>query len=225
MWSVGAPLMQNLIIGVVFYYLMRFDMPNYIVYLFTGTVIFNVMSTVITQAPAIMLNNEGFIKKIYVPKLVYILQVVIFEIINFIFIILSLTILGIIFHRLPFSPYYLLIPLPVFLIALFLIGIAIMLSIVTLYFRDMLHIVPVAMQAVFFLTPVLYPESIIPAQLQRIIKLNPFYYFIEIFRSIVLYSRLPRIDHLAICTLLSVFLFIIGIQILQKFDNKIVFKL
>src|SRR5512147_2507222 len=78
LWSVAAPLLQNLIIGVVFYYLMRFDMSNYLVYLFAGTVMFNIMSAVIVQSPYIILNNESFIKKIYVPKLVYVLQIILF---------------------------------------------------------------------------------------------------------------------------------------------------
>ena len=225
LWSIATPLLQNLIIGTVFYYLMRFDMPNYIAYLFAGTVIFNIMSTVIMQSPSIMLVNEGFIKKIYVPKLVYVLQIVFIEIINFMFIVISLLLLAVVFKQLRFSFYYFLLPVPIILVVFFLIGIAIILSIATIYFRDMMHIVPVVMQAAFFLTPVLYPQSIIPEPLKEVIKFNPFYYFVELFRNIILYNQPPRMDYIALCSGMASIMFVAGLFVLHKFDNKIVFKL
>lgn len=225
MWSVVMPLMQNLIIGVVFYYLMRFDMPNYIVYLFAGIVIYNVLSTVILQSPYIMINNEGFIKKIYVPKLVFVLQVVFLETVNFILILISLVILGIFFHKLNFSIYYLFIPFVLLISIIFLVGTATIISILSVYFRDMIHIVPVVMQAMFFLTPVLYPMSAVPEKMQKIIKLNPLYYFVEIFRSPVLYSQLPNIKYVVFCFLFSIIMLFAGLLTLQKHNNRIVFKL
>jgi len=225
LWSVVAPLLQNLIIGVVFYYLMRFDMPNYIVYLFAGVVIYNILSIVVIQSPYVMINNEGFIKKIYVPKLVFVLQVVFLEIINFILILLSLIILGILFKKLSFSLAYLFLPVSLFISVIFLIGIATIISIMSVYFRDMIHIVPVVMQAAFFLTPVLYPISIVPEKMQKIIKLNPFFYFVEIFRIPVLYNRLPDFKYITFCALMSVIMFFAGLLILQKHNNRIIFKL
>lgn len=225
LWSVVMPLMQNLIIGMVFYYLMRFDMPNYIVYLFSGTVLFNIMSNVILQAPGIMLNNEHFIKKIYMPKLVYVFQVVCLEVINFMFIVTSLLILGMLFDKLEFSIVHLLVPIPIVLALFALVGISLIVSIATLYFRDMLQIVPVVMQAAFFLTPVLYPVAIVPEKLQHIIRFNPFFYYVEIFRSIILHNMIPRLDYLLICSILSIILFVTGMVILKMFNNKIVFRL
>lgn len=225
LWSVVAPLLQNLIIGVVFSYLMRFDMPNYIVYLFAGIVFYNILSTVIMQSPYIMINNEGFIKKIYVPKLVFVLQVVFLEIVNFILILISLIILGIIFKKLSFSFSYLFLPVPLFLLIIFLIGAATIISIMSVYFRDMMHIVPVVMQAVFFLTPVLYPMSIVPEKMQKIIKLNPFYYFVEIFRIPVLYNKLPDLKYILVCLFISSMTFFAGLSVLKRYNNRIVFKL
>ncbi len=224
-WSVLAPLMQNLIIGVVFYYLMKFNMPNYIVYLFAGTLIYNIMSNVIIQSPTIMINNEGFIKKIYVPKLVYVLNLVSLEIVNFTLILVSLLILGVAFGKLSFSLSYLFLPVSIVLTIFFLIGTALIISVLSVYFRDMIHIVPVAMQAMFFLTPVLYPISNLPLKIQKLIKLNPLYYFVDIFRTPVLDNHLPSLLHVMICTAITVLMFFSGIFVLEKYNNKIVFKL
>ena len=225
LWAILLPLLQNLIMGVVFFYLMRIDMPNYLVYLFTGSVIYNIMGNVIIQSPAIMLNNENFIKKIYVPKLVFVLQVVLLEIVNFILTLLSLIILGILFSKLSLSPYYLFLPVPIVLIVLFLVGIAIILSIANIYFRDLSYIVPVVMQAAFFLTPVLYPMSMVPETLRKVIQMNPLYYFVEIFRSTILNNQFPQWNYLLICAAMAFAAFSAGLFLLNKYNNKIVFKL
>lgn len=225
LWSVAAPLMQNLVIGVVFYYLMRFDMPNYIVYLFAGSIIYTMISTVIMYSPGIMIQNEGFIKKVYMPKLVYVLQVVMLEAVNFVFILISLVILAIIFGKLTLSVHYLFLPVPVILAVFFLTGLAMFISIGTVYFRDLQHIVPVVMQAMFFLTPVLYPLSSVPEKFQKVVRLNPLYYFVDIFRSPILENRLPSLNFVALCVLFAAFSFLSGLYILHKNDNRIVFKL
>jgi len=224
-WSVIMPLLQNLIIGVVFYYLMRFNMPNYIVYLFAGIVFYNLLSAVILQSPYIMLNNEGFIKKIYVPKLVFVLEIVFLETVNFLFVLSSLVILGIIFKKLNFSLSFLFLPVPLAFSILFLTGLATIISIMSVYFRDMLHIVPVVMQAVFFLTPVLYPMDIVPVRMQTVIKWNPLYYYVELFRTPVLYNILPSFKYIVLCFLISLIVFFAGLYTLQKHNNKIIFKL
>jgi homopolymeric O-antigen transport system permease protein len=225
LWSIITPLLQNLIVGIVFYYLMRMNMPNYIVYLFAGSIIFNIMSNVIMQAPMIMISNEGFIKKIYVPKLVFVLQTVFLEVTNFVFTIISLIILGIIFQKLTASPYDLFLIVPIMLTVLFLTGLAIIISILTVYFRDMAYIISLAMQALFFLTPILYPISIVPVKLRKILALNPLYYFVEIFRSTILYNQFPRAEYILMCSVMAFAAFFFGLFMLHKFDNRITFKL
>ena len=225
LWSVLMPLLQSLIMGVVFFYLMRINMPNYLVYIFAGTIIYNIMGNVIIQSPSILLNNENFIKKIYVPKLVFVLQVVLLEIVNFVLAFFSLVILGILFRKLTLSPYYLFLPIPIVLIILFLVGIAIILSIANIYFRDMSYIVSITMQATFFLTPVLYPMSIMPGPIQKVIQMNPLYYFVEIFRNTILNNQFPQWNYLLICTVMAFVVFSSGLFLLNKYNNKIVFKL
>lgn len=225
LWSLIAPLVHNLIVAVVFYHLMRFNMPNYLVYLFSGVLIYNLLSTIIMQSPFMMISNEGYIKKIYVPKLVFIVEMVLLETVNFILILVSLFILGIAFRKLSISLSFLYLPLPIVLSVLFVTGIAIVISIMSVYFRDMIHILPVVMQAAFFMTPVLYPLSAIPEKMQRIIYLNPLYYFVDIFRTPILYHHFPGGLHLLICSSLAILTFAFGLMILQKYNNRIVFQL
>jgi ABC-type polysaccharide/polyol phosphate export permease len=224
-WSVLTPLLQNLIIGVVFFSLFRFNMPHYVVYLFSGVVIYNLFSNVINNSPTVLISNENFIKKIYAPKLVYIIQIIVLETINFTFVLTSLIILGIVFSQISFSLEYLFLPVPVFLTILFLIGEVCIVGVLAVYFRDFLFIIPVVMQTVFFLTPVLYPISLLPLYLQKIIRLNPLYWYVQLFRGPIYEGSLPHLYLVAACTILSFSTFLIGLWVLKKFDNKIIFRL
>lgn len=225
LWSVLAPLMQNLVIGFVFFSLFRFDMEGYLLYLFSGIVIFSLFSSVIGSSPTVFINNENFIKRIYVPKLAYVLQIVLLETVNFLFIFISLLILGIAFRQITFSALYAFLAVPVVLAILLLIGEVCIMGVMTVYFRDLAFIVPVVIQTLFFLTPVYYPITMMPARIQTIIRYNPLYWYVELFRKPIYEGALPSWHLILACAVLSVVSCVFGLWILKRYDNKIVFRL
>ena len=224
-WSVLAPLVQNLVVGFVFYSLFRFDIPNYLVYLFSGIALFNFLSAGINGSPAVFINNENFIKRIHVPKLTYVLQIVLLETVNFLLILVSLLILGLAFRQIVPTLQYLFLPVPVILIMLLLIGVACVLGVMTVYFRDLAIIIPVVIQTLFFLTPVIYPITLLPAYLQKIVRFNPLYWYVRLFREPLYAGALPSWHLIFVCTVLSVSSCIFGLWILKRYDNRIVFRL
>jgi ABC-type polysaccharide/polyol phosphate export permease len=224
-WSVLAPLMQNLVVGFVFFSLFRFDMKGYLLYLFSGIVIFSLFAGIIGNSPTVFINNENFIKRIHVPKFAYVLQIVLLETVNFMFIFISLLILGIVFRQIAFTTAYIFLVVPIVLAILLLIGEVCIIGIMTVYFRDLAFIVPVVMQTLFFLTPVYYPITMMPARLQQIIGYNPLYWYVELFRKPIYEGTLPSCHLIAACSVLSVSLCVFGLWILKKYDNKIIFRL
>ncbi|USN46730.1 MAG: ABC transporter permease [Pseudobdellovibrionaceae bacterium] len=225
MWTVLAPLLHYLVIGVVFSAANKIQMQNYFVFMFTGAVYFNVISGVTVNSTMAFIGNEHFIKKIYLPKLIYPLNVVSIELVNFLLSFVALVLLGILFGRLHFSPALFFLPLPIVISFGFFLGVSTLVGIMSVYFRDLMHIIPTVMQAAFFLTPILYPIELLPTQLQFIVKLNPFYYFVNCFRDPIMYQRLPSAFDMAVLTGASVVSLILGMYFLYKYDNKIVFKL
>ncbi len=115
--------------------------------------------------------------------------------------------------------------IPIALIAIFLFGLAAITSLAAVYFRDLLHIVPAVLQATFFATPIIYNREMIPEKYQIFIDINPFYYFLDAFRAPLLRQEFPDFVVLGWLLLLSVLSFLIGYFLINKFDNKIVFKL
>ncbi|MBX2989408.1 MAG: ABC transporter permease [Bdellovibrionaceae bacterium] len=224
-WTVLAPMLNYLVMGIVFSFVMRDRIPNYFVYYFSGAIFFSIISSTLNRSPLFLIGNEHYIKKIYIPKLTFVLNGTIYEITNFFLSATALLILGLLAGQLNLSWHTVLIAVPLILISFFLVGLGCLISVAAVYFRDLIHIIPVLVQATFFLTPVVYQESMIPSEYQFFIKLNPFYYFLEIYRQPLVYHQVPAFSYYVFCFLISATLLLIGISVIKKFDNKIVFKL
>lgn len=224
-WSILGPMLHYLVVGMVFSYVMKSSIPNYAAYMFAGALYFNVISGVVTRSPGILLANEHFIKKIYIPKLVFIMDAVLVELTNFFLGFCALLILALLFRRIDFSIHYAVVPFSLLLVAMLTIGLASIISVAGVYFRDLSHIVPVVMQAGFFLTPVVYDLSIMPEKFRALILFNPLYYFIEIFRRPIVYNEWPPLSYAILAGGISCAALGIGLLTLKYHDNKIVFRL
>ena len=147
------------------------------------------------------------------------------EFVNFLFSALTLFALGLIFSQFSITPVLLFIPIALAIVLVFLFGIVCFLSVISVFFRDISHILPIVMQASFFSTPILYSASDIPEKYRFFLDFNPFYYFVHLFRDPVFMGQIPEARILIVATSLSILTFTIGILTLKHFDNKIVFKL
>lgn len=224
-WTVLAPMLHYIVIGLVFSVLMGNRRADYFVYYFSGALFFALITGVLNRAPMVFIANENFIKKIYIPKLTFILNAVSIELTNFLLSGTSLILLGILMGKFVLSPYIVLSLIPVFLAAVALLGLSCLLSVAAVYFRDLTHIIPVVIQAAFFATPVIYDESMIPLKYHWLITYNPAYYFLKLFRVPLLEQRLPDANSYGIATTFSVICLLLGLWVVKKFENKIVFKL
>ena len=224
-WTVLGPMTHYIMIGFVMGLLLKARMDNYYVHYFTGALFFSIVAGILNKAPAIMLGNEHFIRKIYVPKAIFLLNVVSYELVNFAFSATGLLILGLASGFLHLSWAFSVSILGLVLTGLFLLGVAACLSILTVYFRDFGHITPVLVQALFFLTPIAYNTAMLPPEYQWLPKMNPIYYFLEIVRRPLIDGQIPEPYFFGVASALTLTSLIIGATVLRIFDNKIIFKL
>jgi ABC-type polysaccharide/polyol phosphate export permease len=160
-----------------------------------------------------------------VPKLVFVLNVVLVELVNFIFGFIAVFLLGLIFQKVHLSLSLLLVPFLVLIALIFMIGMAIFISVACVYFRDLVHVIPVLMQVAFFGTPIMYLKDDMPPKFQQLIQFNPLYYFVKCFRAPIYEGAMTGPKPLLFITAVSIFIFCSGLVFLKKFDNRIVFKL
>lgn len=221
LWSLLNPLLMMLVITIVFSNLFRFDIKNFPIYLLTGQIIFGFMSEATNVALNSILGNGSLIRKVYIPKYMFPLSKVLSSFVNLFFALIAVVIVMAV-TRTQITPTVLLFPLSLIYILIFSIGLGLILSASTVFFRDTIYLYGIFLTAWNYFTPVFYPISIIPDKFKAVIYYNPMYYYIEHFREIVLYSKVPSLELNFTCLGISLAFLIIGSFVFYKNQNKFI---
>jgi ABC-type polysaccharide/polyol phosphate export permease len=117
------------------------------------------------------------------------------------------------------------IPLAYLLLFFFSFGIALVFSITTVFFRDLQYVIGIAMQALFFLTPILYKSEALAGKVAVLINYNPVGVYIELFRAPLYTASLPDLSVVINAMLLAIVSMLIGMMVFIRQEKKIVFRL
>ena len=188
-WTILNPLLMMIILWFVFSNLFRFDIENYAIYILSGQIIFNFFQISTTDAMMSIVGNGGLIRKVYIPKYLFVLAKILSGTVNlgasFVALLFVMLITGTKIHL-----EILLCILPLFLLMTFAVGTGLFLAALAVKFRDILHLYGVFCTALFYLTPVIYPVSILPDQVKAVVGINPLTQILEMFRSLILDGKM-----------------------------------
>lgn len=202
LWTVINPLLNMIVLALVFGHLFGRDLPggaDYPVYLFCGQCVFNMIRMATNNGLGSLVNNHDLLTKTRVAHYVFPLSNVLGATVNFLFSFVALIVVmliripkGVTFHWTILMTFMPLLPLMI----LFSTGIALVLSVIYVYFRDLRHIYSVFLLLWMYATPIFYTlESLKLEQnnptLNKIMHLNPMYHFVQYFRDIVIYGTVP----------------------------------
>ena len=215
LWTLLNPLFMMIILSVVFSNLFKFDVEYFPVYLLSGQLIFNFYSEATTTAMSAIMDNGPLLKKIYVPKYLFVLSRVFSSTIN---LLASFTALILVMLAMRVDLHYtvLLVPIPLLFIVMFSLGVGLILAAITVKFRDIMHLYSVFVTALMYLTPVIYPMSILPEWLKPIVMLNPITNILQMFRNVMLYNSLPGLRAIIIAIVECSIMLIIGLYVFYK---------
>ena len=118
------------------------------------------------------------------------------------------------------TKYILIYPIILIVQYVLLLGISLIVSSVTVYFRDLQHFIGVLLQLFFYATPIVYAVETIPANYQWILKLNPMTYIIDAYRAVFYYQKLPDMKMLSMVLVIGIILCIVGYLIFNKLQRK-----
>lgn len=236
-WSFLQPLLNMAVLSVVFSGIFgRSDkyVICYPVFLFTGRLLFDFFTSSTKQAMTSFRRNSAIIKKVYVPKYMYPLSSIFSNFVTFAITMLCLICVWIFFkvtgisngHELYITWYALLFFVPMIILLVFSTGVGLILSVLSVYFRDIEYIWDVVTRLLFYMVPIIYPlQKITTDWIVVVIKINPLYSMIEIFRQCVLYGYMMSGKLLLYSTVISVFTLLVGILIFNKASDKLIFHL
>lgn len=220
LWSFINPLLQVIIYWLIFPYLMGNTVDNYLIYLVCGIIPWTFFTTVVSQGMVTVRSNAGIIKKVYFPRELLPISVVISGLINFLIsciIILIFTVAG----GVGISWHLILLPVLALLQSLLSLGLAFALSAINIYVKDTEYIVGFVLNMAFYATPILYTaDRFAENQLMMwVFKLNPMAHIIDAYRDIFLYHQLPTLGSLGYVFAFSMVVLLIGYVIFKKLEK------
>lgn len=229
-WTILQPLAMIIVYTVIFSQVMRARLPGveslfgYSIYLCAGVITWGYFSEVVSRAQNMFIDNANLLKKLSFPRLCLPVTLVLNASLNFSIIFGLFTLFLLISGQFPGWVFLALLPV-LLLQVLFAIGLGIALGVLNVFFRDVGQLFTVALQFWFWLTPIVYPPSILPAAVQPLMQLNPMASLVGAYQQILVHGQWPVWSGLWLPALLGVLLCLWGLRLFRKHCGELVDEL
>jgi ABC-2 type transport system permease protein len=231
-WSLLNPLSSIIIYSIVFGTIFPNSAPignpsglnSFTFWLTCGLLPWNFLATSIGTGTGSLLGNAGLLKKVYFPREYLVASTVLSWLVSFL---IEMTVLSVAFL---FTHHLVIQWIPVVLvIALFqsmlLLGYTLALSALNVYFRDIQHLIGIALQVWFYLTPIVYPISKVPAGWRPLYKLNPMVHYVTAYRNLFYDGRLPGPVSMAYVAGSALVVLGVGVAVFRRLEPHLVEEL
>jgi ABC-2 type transport system permease protein len=235
-WSLLNPLTSLLIYGVVFGLLFGVDaevgdpsgLRNFAMFLMCGLLPYTFLSNGLNGGMTALIGNGNLVKKVYFPREILVASITASWVVSFL---IELAVLAVALAVLG-NIVAMWIPVVLVLVAIevvFVLGLALMLSVAAVYFRDLQHLLGIVLQVWFYSAPIVYPIKYVQDQSWMgttgwkitLYNLNPLVRFVEAFRDVMYDMRFPPLDHLAYLVGVSVASLLAGMALFSRLEGKI----
>ena len=215
LWSVLTPLLMLATLYIVFSIIMKLDVPHYQLFLLIGIIFWNFLSEATTASMNSLLAHANIIKKMNFPNYVLVVSSCLS---SFISLLLNLIIFFLFTLIFKVKLTAIAIILPFYLIELFILvlGISFFLSALYPKFRELSHIWSFLLLIGFWVTPIIYRETMVPGKYLRYYMLNPLARLINETRDILIYHYTPMLNQVLITLIICVLIFVLGFLFFRK---------
>ena len=223
-WSVLNPLLMMVVMAVVFTQMMRGaddSIPNFPLYLIIGNTAFTMMSDATNAGLRSIIDAAPLLKKVRINRKVFPVEKVLFSCLNYL---LSMIAVALVMAYYRWVPSLCALWFPVFLV-LFMavcIGLSMLLSTASVFFRDVIHLWGVVLTAWTYATPLFYSINILPGWLQSLERFNPMYLFVTFLRRILLWRVEPGLDVVLGCGACALVMLAVGWLVFRRNEHKFI---
>ena len=221
-WSVISPLANLLIMWLVFNRLLGNNVNHYVIYLFAGQLIFSFFTDATNMGMTSLVGNAGIFTKVNVPKYMFLLSQIVSSFINF-GLTLILFFLFIALDGVPFTWKFFFLLYPTACMALFNLGVSLILSALFVFFRDMQYLWGIATQMIMWLSAIFYTTEQFSEFGRKLYYANPLYAFITYYREIVLYSAVPSLNLHLLCALYTAVALAFGAWMYKRYNHEFLY--
>ena len=222
LWSVLNPLMTMIVMTCVFSTMFNRNIENFPVYLFTGQLMFNYMNLSTRQAIFSITGNSSLLKKVYLPKYIFVFSKISSGLVDFLFSCVALGLVMIVTGA-SFSWYNLLFPLVAIQLYVFCLGLGMFLAQANVFFRDIQYIYNAVTTAWLYATPIFYPTEMLPNWVQFLVThFNPLYFYIAQFRDLIYYGQLPHKEPVILGIGTAIIMLLVGSVCFKKNQDRFI---
>lgn len=196
LWAILNPMAMIFIYTVIFSKIMRARLPGvpdamgYGMFICAGVITWGFFSELMGRCPRIFVDHGVLLKEVNFPRTTLPVIVLLSSAFNFVIIFAIFMVFLLIIGRFPGWPVLAFLPLLCIQQA-YVLGFGIIMAVVNVFFRDVDHVIKIALQFWFWFTPIVYPVSILPDRVRRLIEINPMTKFITAYQDIILHAKWP----------------------------------
>ena len=229
-WSILNPLAMIVVYTVIFSQVMRSRLPGtdnsfaYSIYLCAGVLTWGLFAEIVSRAQTVFLENANLIKKISFPRICLPIIVVANALVNFAIIFGLFVAFLLISGQFPGAVFVTLLPV-LLLQVLLAIGLAMVLGVLNVFFRDVGQFFTIFTQFWFWLTPVVYPASIIPEGVRGYLAWNPMTPIIQSYQQVLVSGQAPDWQRLIGPAVLALLLCALGMRLFRRRAGEMVDEL
>jgi ABC-2 type transport system permease protein len=191
LWSLVNPLIMITVYTIAFTFILQVKSEGFAFYMLIGVLAWTFFANAATMASTAIVENAGLIRSLYFPRAILPISVVLFCLAQYLLTTVVFLPLMLLVRGVPLSPIMLLFPVFLTLQVVFTIGLALALATATAFFRDVRHLVEVALLVLFWTTPVVYDLTIVPEALRLPIRMSPMTPFVMAYQQVFFFRQAP----------------------------------
>ena len=191
-WSLANPLLMIAVYTVAFTYILRVATPAFVLYLMLGMLAWTFFTNAIGMSSGAIADNGGLVRSVWFPRAILPISSVLFNLAQYALTTVVFLPLLLLAYRVPPAAPMAVYPLFVLLQTAFTIGVALLVAVGTAYFRDVRHLVEIALAIVFWGTPVVYETTRLSDRLRWAIAAMPLSPYITAYHDVFFYRRWPE---------------------------------
>lgn len=227
LWIVIHPLMQVLIFALILSEVLSAKLPGinnkyaYALYLMAGTLCWALFSDTVSKGLQLFIDNGNLMKKMAFPRVCLPLIAAGTTLVNNLMLLAAILLVFALLGHIP-DVQMLWLPVLILVTLMLAMGVGLLVGTMNVFMRDIGQVVPVILQALFWLTPVVYNIDILPQRVQFWFKLNPLYPLVVSYQNIMVYGKPPLWTELAVLVGVSLVMLLVALIVFRRASPEMV---
>ncbi len=209
LWIFLNPVMNMVVLSIAFSTLFRERVRDYPTYVLVGFLVWHFFTQATTGAIHSAVEGGGVARRMYLPRTLYLVADAGTSAVNLLLGLIPLALVMLLLEM-PFPPTWVLFPFVIVFLVMFALGVGMCIAVLAVYFGDVAHIYSLSLPALFFLTPIVYPITILPEPFRTIISYNPLWWLILVSRAVLMDGIPPPPEILMGAIVVSILVFLAG---------------